>query len=977
MPTPPILPTPSGSEAAASRSPADVSEESAEGSEGRVFTSLFGPGPPRPSKGVRFSVPSGEEQDPLVSMRSTARTSVIPVPKPKDKAEDPEDEAALPRGRISYAGSLLNNKGSFLALFMRIYGAKEKKKRVQKDEEEARTLRRMCYRISEHNAFRLFFTVLLISSIVSLAFEADAEAYRAIFPEDITRDADLFAFMSVSEHIFLALFIVEITIRTIGCPTKPWRDGWLVFDGNIVGMSILDTWVLRLVEASSGGLTSFGILRALRMIRAFRAFRILRLIRYVRALKLVAEGLSDAFKNIVWGIVVAGVTTWCGAIVMVITLSSTPEAPGFTWLGDGLLTLVLVVTRSIPWGPEVVEPLLFRPGNPANNAVYILGGVIIVLMIMALLAGFLSIISGVLIGSLIDASAREMAMIQSKTLSQGILCANQAYQLYCSMDQQESGELTIEEFMDGAQENQHFCDQVGLKVSSSATIFKQMDVRGTGTLGLDEFLLGMLKMKCSSKSSNLMCMDHMQRTFFRKNFNMTFQVGSEFQSMTSSLAEVDSRLTNVNQRMLALTGDLHNNIAIPKRHRVVADLELLPKHPVFGDLDDLFDFRPRFKELKACVRAASNGDPIRSRAGQAGVAARRRTGASDETSLSSMASSWGHAVMRSFGLAADRQVATNSQEAAGNEEVPDERKHVVPAAQGPTSMQTPSAVPEGEAVQRDESRRRASDPASLGGRSSPALATSDKGLAAKRLRRSLSSEDTSAPGERTGIGGNSPAVPLATPACVRGGKATPSVFQPPAEISREVLLEEALPWLRERLQLVRAAYEAAEERTEGGNFLLPPVEEAFRKAESLPPPLAPAANVSTLGPLARIAAAVKQADATSWPPAAAQSSPCRGPLARLAEGYGWTTPESPASSSAPPAQSSAPAPQPAVASTDAKPSPKGHASPRSASKPSSPRLASKPSSPRPSKPSSPRRASKPSSPRPSSTESEQLSHATV
>ncbi|KAK2499821.1 hypothetical protein MC885_006553, partial [Smutsia gigantea] len=104
-------------------------------------------------------------------------------------------------------------------------------------------------------------------------------------------------FLTVSNYIFTAIFVGEMTLKVVSlglyCGEQAYlRSSWNVLDGFLVFVSIIDIVVS---VASAGGAKILGVLRVLRLLRTLRPLRV---ISRAPGLKLVVETLISSLKPI-------------------------------------------------------------------------------------------------------------------------------------------------------------------------------------------------------------------------------------------------------------------------------------------------------------------------------------------------------------------------------------------------------------------------------------------------------------------------------------------------------------------------------------------------------------------------------------------------------------------------------------------------------------------------------------------------------
>ncbi|XP_040295213.1 voltage-dependent T-type calcium channel subunit alpha-1H isoform X3 [Bufo bufo] len=156
------------------------------------------------------------------------------------------------------------------------------------------------YMFSPQNQFRMMFQKVIAHKMfdhVVLVFIFLNCITIALERPDIDSNSMERIFLSVSNYIFTAIFVVEMTIKVIALgffsgEHAYLQSSWNVLDGVLVFVSIIDIIVSL---ASAGGAKILGILRVLRLLRTLRPLRV---ISRAPGLKLVVETLISSLRPI-------------------------------------------------------------------------------------------------------------------------------------------------------------------------------------------------------------------------------------------------------------------------------------------------------------------------------------------------------------------------------------------------------------------------------------------------------------------------------------------------------------------------------------------------------------------------------------------------------------------------------------------------------------------------------------------------------
>ncbi|XP_030255166.1 voltage-dependent T-type calcium channel subunit alpha-1G isoform X5 [Sparus aurata] len=148
-------------------------------------------------------------------------------------------------------------------------------------------LRIVCNKIINHKMFDHIVLVIIFLNCITIAMERPR-----IEPSSAER-----IFLTLSNYIFTAIFVAEMTIKIIALGwclgEKTYlRSSWNILDGMLVMISVIDILVSLI---SNSGTKILGMLRVLRLLRTLRPLRV---ISRAPGLKLVVETLMSSLKPI-------------------------------------------------------------------------------------------------------------------------------------------------------------------------------------------------------------------------------------------------------------------------------------------------------------------------------------------------------------------------------------------------------------------------------------------------------------------------------------------------------------------------------------------------------------------------------------------------------------------------------------------------------------------------------------------------------
>nr|XP_033785401.1 voltage-dependent T-type calcium channel subunit alpha-1I isoform X2 [Geotrypetes seraphini] len=218
----------------------------------------------------------------------------------------------------------------------------------------------LCQTVIAHKLFDYVVLAFIFLNCITIALER---------PQIEQRSTERM-FLSVSNYIFTAIFVAEMTLKVVSLglyfgDQAYLRSSWNILDGFLVFVSLIDIVVS---VASAGGAKILGVLRVLRLLRTLRPLRV---ISRAPGLKLVVETLISSLKPIgnivliccaffiIFGILgvqlFKGKFYYClGVDVRNVTNRSDCEAANYKWvhhkynfdnLGQALMSLFVLASK--------------------------------------------------------------------------------------------------------------------------------------------------------------------------------------------------------------------------------------------------------------------------------------------------------------------------------------------------------------------------------------------------------------------------------------------------------------------------------------------------------------------------------------------------------------------------------------------------------------------------------------------------------
>jgi voltage-gated sodium channel len=169
-----------------------------------------------------------------------------------------------------------------------------KKKKEEPIDENAKYKDNVIGRTAGANWFQSVTFFFIILNALYIGFDADYTA-RNDKPADLYSAETPWGFIFM-ENLFCTYFTVEVMIRFAAYKRKrdSLTDWWFVFDGTLVTLMVLETWLFPIFDLGSE-LSKFSVLRLLRLLRITR---VARLMKKVPELMIIVKGIGASARSV-------------------------------------------------------------------------------------------------------------------------------------------------------------------------------------------------------------------------------------------------------------------------------------------------------------------------------------------------------------------------------------------------------------------------------------------------------------------------------------------------------------------------------------------------------------------------------------------------------------------------------------------------------------------------------------------------------
>jgi len=299
------------------------------------------------------------------------------------------------------------------------------------------------------------------------------------------------------EHFFLVVYILEFASRAAVFGAGCLKDSWVKFDLFLITSGALITWVLEPLLGSSN---SFGPIMTLRMCRLLRLSRMLRLLGRFQVLWMMIQGLMKSINTMAYTLFLLTIMFYIFAIVTLEVISQNELVIGdnvedevrdvvdrnFGSLPAAMLTMLQFVTFD-----NVV--LVYRPLVEQDWTLILL--FVVILLIVGIV--LMNLVTAVIVQGALDQAMQDQELQTAIEQGRRKKLAKDMRMIFLRLDKDGSGEVSREEIGQIEEDDKAVLKSL-MDTSDPLEIFDALDVDGSGDLRIDEFVDGIWEVVVSN-----------------------------------------------------------------------------------------------------------------------------------------------------------------------------------------------------------------------------------------------------------------------------------------------------------------------------------------------------------------------------------------------------------------------------------------------------------------------------------------------
>jgi len=370
------------------------------------------------------------------------------------------------------------------------------------------------------------FTIIFLNCIfigVETQFNADQARNRALnnLPQDTVDEPGFWAL----QIMFCIVFVLELGLRWVCIGFleffKEKDMVWNAFDVFVVAFSTIDLIFEVYLKMSSsvvkgslmGNITVF---RVLRIIRVIRVLKVIRVMRFFRELRMMISGILKSTKSMIWVMVVVSTMFYMFGIVFTnaTTTYLTTEMRrnveyqdllmDFGTIDKAILSLFMSMSGGNDWVVYYNAILKLPPYY------------IFVFMFFILLSVFVvtNVVIGIFVETAMQSNKDDREVCINDELEEKKSYLKSMRVVFNEIKNEDSDVISFTEFEDKLQDERimAYFSALKLDVSDARTLFTLLDYDMSGEIHIDEFLDGCYKLQGESKNLDMKIMQYEIKT---------------------------------------------------------------------------------------------------------------------------------------------------------------------------------------------------------------------------------------------------------------------------------------------------------------------------------------------------------------------------------------------------------------------------------------------------------------------------------
>eukprot|EP00927_Polykrikos_kofoidii_P059900 TRINITY_DN55003_c0_g1_i1.p1 TRINITY_DN55003_c0_g1~~TRINITY_DN55003_c0_g1_i1.p1 ORF type:complete len:724 (-),score=105.04 TRINITY_DN55003_c0_g1_i1:139-2310(-) len=395
------------------------------------------------------------------------------------------------------------------------------------------------------NHFNMVCAWLIIGNAAFLGVQLEMSADRVkgiVDGENFSRH-EAFPVVCVS-ITFVVCFLIELVLRISaeGREFLTSKDSfWNVLDLFVNGCSVVEVLIQLIWDRDQATMPNMGILRILRAVRICRIFRVVRVVRAFRQLRILVGAIVSTLRCGGWTmLLLLGIIYVFSIVFMAGVVDFAEEAADYHCVevlmndfGSVLATvstLFQAIVGGIDWGSVLEGLKCVGPAYVVLFHFYIAVTSMIVL----------NVVNGIFVQSAIESAQCDSEQVLAHQIAEKHLYVERMKELFREIDPENSGSISLERLEAILEEPvvKSYFTMLELDLADAWTLFKLLDTTECGSVSLDNFADGCLRLRGGARRIDISNMMYSSKWTMSKLSNFATQAHADTALIVTLLEDV-------------------------------------------------------------------------------------------------------------------------------------------------------------------------------------------------------------------------------------------------------------------------------------------------------------------------------------------------------------------------------------------------------------------------------------------------------
>uniref|UniRef100_A0A7S0B6Y0 EF-hand domain-containing protein n=1 Tax=Pyrodinium bahamense TaxID=73915 RepID=A0A7S0B6Y0_9DINO len=387
---------------------------------------------------------------------------------------------------------------------------------IPEDLEASGTNYSVLQRLTQSRVYELLSGTLILLNAIFIGWQTEymSETAQSLAAQGLSPAVVEPVHFLAIQALFCTLFGVDLVLRWCADGALQFFQTsdryWNMFDIFVVLFSFVDFFFALVEKAEAGAtvLSNISVLRVMRVIRIVRVAKIIRVMRFFRELRMMVYSILGSLKSLLWSLMVLtamffifGISLTMGTIEHL----DTPEMwrdekntillQRFGSLRSSILSLYMAMSGGRNWGDlyDILQdlPMTYR-------------ALFLVFITFAIFA-VVNIVTGIFVENALQSQQTDRDIIVQEELESKREYFRQMKEVFDELDDDNTGCISEKEFEAKLNDERviAYFNALKLDVNDAHTLFMLLDYDQSGEISIEEFVAGCHKLKGESRSLDI------------------------------------------------------------------------------------------------------------------------------------------------------------------------------------------------------------------------------------------------------------------------------------------------------------------------------------------------------------------------------------------------------------------------------------------------------------------------------------------